>query len=246
MKINEITSINEGLYDPYIFKAVFMAGAPGAGKSTVSNQLFAGSGLKELNVDKFWTLYQRKGLSADYDQFWQKYKKEDDIAQRGRLGLIINGTAKNPAIIEEIKKTLESRGYETVMVFVNVTLETSIERAERRAQLPGPDFGRAIDQEFIETTYNRIQQGVEKLKILFGNNFFAVDNNASQPDLSRIERPIRRWLNTPVKNPIAQAWIDNEKQLRSRKALARAPEPQQTTPPVQEPSNNTPIEKPGI
>lgn len=245
MKINEITFINEGLYDPYIFKAVFMAGAPGAGKSTVANQLFAGTGLKELNVDKFWRLYQQKGLSADYPQFWQKYKKEDDLAQRGRLGLIINGTAKNPAVIEEIKKTLESRGYETVMVFVNVTLETSIERAERRAQLPGPDFGRAIDQEFIETTYDKIQQGAEKLKTLFGDNFFTVDNNQPQLDLSRIERPIRRWLNTPVKNPIAQAWVDNEKQLRSRKTLTRAPEPQQT-PPVQEPSNTTPIQKPGI
>ena len=246
MKINEITSITEGLYDPYIFKAVFMAGAPGAGKSTVAKKLFAGTGLKELNVDKFWRLYQQKGLSADYPQFWQKYKKEDELLQQGRLGVIINGTAKNPAVIEEIKKTLESRGYETIMVFVNVTLETSIERAERRPQLPGPDFGRTIDQEFIKTTYDRIQQGADQLKKLFGNNFFTVDNNQPQPDISSIERPVRRWLNTPVKNPIAQAWIDNEKQLRTTRNLARAQEPQRAPQSVQEPSNTTPIEKPGI
>ena len=109
MKINEITQVtNEGLYDPYIFKAVFMAGAPGAGKSTVVNRLFAGTGLKELNVDKFWTLYQKMGKEQDYEKFWQHYRKEDELAQKGRIGLIINGTAKNPAVIEEIKKAVES------------------------------------------------------------------------------------------------------------------------------------------
>lgn len=242
MKINEITQLtNEGLYDPYIFKAVFMAGAPGAGKSTVVNRLFAGTGLKELNVDKFWTLYQKMGKEQDYEKFWQHYRKEDELAQKGRIGLIINGTAKNPAVIEEIKKAVESRGYETVMVFVDVTLETSIERAERRAQVPGPDFGREINTDFIKTTYDRIQTGANQLKKLFGNNFFTVDNNQSQPDLSKVERPIRRWLNTPVKNPIAQAWIDNEKQLRNR---ARDRKTVQQPPPV---ANNTmPAEKPGV
>lgn len=242
MKINEITQVtNEGLYDPYIFKAVFMAGAPGAGKSTVVNRLFAGTGLKELNVDKFWTLYQKMGKEQDYEKFWQHYRKEDELAQKGRIGLIINGTAKNPTVIAEIKKAVESRGYETVMVFVDVTLETSIERAERRAQVPGPDFGREINTDFIKTTYNRIQTGANELKTLFGNNFFTVDNNQSQPDLSKVERPIRRWLNTPVKNTIAQAWIDNEKQIRNRARDRKTV--QQPLPPA---NNTMPVEKPGI
>ena len=174
------------------------------------------------------------GQEQDYQKFWQHYRKEDELAQKGRIGLIINGTAKNPAVIEEIKKAIESRGYETVMVFVDVTLETSIERAERRAQVPGPDFGREINTDFIKTTYDRIQTGANELKTLFGNNFFTVDNNQSQPDLSKVERPIRRWLNTPVKNPTAQAWIDNEKQLRNR---ARDRKTVQQPPPP--PANNT-------
>jgi predicted ABC-type ATPase len=243
MKINEITQITkEGVYDPNIFKAVFMAGAPGAGKSTVVSRLFRGSGLKELNVDKFWTLYQKKGQPQDYEKFWQHYRKEDELSQKGRMGLIVNGTAKNPNVIKEIKETLESRGYETIMVFVDVTLETSIERAERRAQVPGPDYGREIDHNFIKTTYDRIQQGAEQLKTLFGDRFFVVDNNGEQPNFNRVERPIRRWLNTPVKNPTAQAWIDNELQARNRSrdraAQQPAPPPQQTT--------LEPKEKPGV
>jgi hypothetical protein len=35
MKIDELyQKMDEGLYDPHTFKAVFMAGAPGSGKST--------------------------------------------------------------------------------------------------------------------------------------------------------------------------------------------------------------------
>jgi adenylylsulfate kinase-like enzyme len=35
-----IAPVEEGVYDPHIFKAVFMAGSPGAGKSTIANKLF--------------------------------------------------------------------------------------------------------------------------------------------------------------------------------------------------------------
>ena len=48
MLINEIIlPVDEGVHDPHIFKAVFMAGSPGAGKSTIANKLFAGTGLNE-------------------------------------------------------------------------------------------------------------------------------------------------------------------------------------------------------
>ena len=37
MQVNEIIkSIEEGVYDPHIFKAVFMAGGPGSGKSYIA------------------------------------------------------------------------------------------------------------------------------------------------------------------------------------------------------------------
>ena len=54
MKFNEFMKdviISEGVYDPYIFKAVFMAGGPGSGKSHVGRAMFSGLGLKELNSD---------------------------------------------------------------------------------------------------------------------------------------------------------------------------------------------------
>ena len=38
--------INEGVYDPSIFKAFFLAGGPGSGKSWVSERTLSGMGSK--------------------------------------------------------------------------------------------------------------------------------------------------------------------------------------------------------
>ena len=46
-----IQYINEGLYDKGIFKAFFLAGGPGSGKTFVTHSVFAGLGLKVVNSD---------------------------------------------------------------------------------------------------------------------------------------------------------------------------------------------------
>jgi predicted ATPase len=43
--------LNEGVYDPGIFKAFFLAGGPGSGKTFVTQSAFAGTGLKVVNSD---------------------------------------------------------------------------------------------------------------------------------------------------------------------------------------------------
>ena len=45
--------IQEGVYDPGIFKAFFLAGGPGSGKSYDTNRTTAGMGLKLVNSDIF-------------------------------------------------------------------------------------------------------------------------------------------------------------------------------------------------
>ena len=43
--------IREGVYAPHIFKAVFLAGGPGSGKSFVAGRALGGLGLKVSNSD---------------------------------------------------------------------------------------------------------------------------------------------------------------------------------------------------
>ena len=64
--------LNEGVFDKGIFKAVFLAGGPGSGKSYVVSQLFgipkkvnvSVSGLKSVNSDtEFEYLLKKTGIN---------------------------------------------------------------------------------------------------------------------------------------------------------------------------------------
>ena len=70
MKLQELfhktQPVHEGVYDPGIFKAIFLAGAPGSGKTYVGDKLLSGSGLKLVNTDKAFEMFiTKKGLRKD-------------------------------------------------------------------------------------------------------------------------------------------------------------------------------------
>lgn len=214
MRFEEIKNLTqEGVNDPHIFKAVFMAGSPGAGKTTVANKLFSGTGLRQLNIDKFWQLYKKKGKDPDYDKFWDKYKIQHNIFTKNRMGLLIDGTAKNPTKMAEVKRELEEMGYDTAMVFVNTDLETALHRAKLRAQMPGPDQGREVEPSFIEDAWTKTQKGLGTYQNIFGENFFIVNNsdNARPSNLAYAERKLRSWLNQPPRSKVARNWIEQQR-----------------------------------
>ena len=49
--------LQEGLYDPNIFKAFFLAGGPGSGKSYVVKKSTGGTGMKIVNSDDVFEKY---------------------------------------------------------------------------------------------------------------------------------------------------------------------------------------------
>ena len=52
MAVNSfIQHLSEGIYDPGIFKAFFLAGGPGSGKTIVTQSALAGTDLKVVNSD---------------------------------------------------------------------------------------------------------------------------------------------------------------------------------------------------
>ena len=56
--------LQEGLYDPNIFKASFLAGGPGSGKTFVTRNAFGGTGLRMINSDSaFENALRKHGLS---------------------------------------------------------------------------------------------------------------------------------------------------------------------------------------
>ena len=49
--------LTEGVYDKHIFKAFFLAGGPGSGKSWVAKRTLGGTGMKIINTDAGFKRY---------------------------------------------------------------------------------------------------------------------------------------------------------------------------------------------
>lgn len=105
-----LLDLNEGVYDPNIFKAIFLAGGPGSGKSYIAGRTIRGGGLRIVNSDSaFEALLKKANLSlkmpdsqaAQRDPVRDKAKKLTqkrlDNYIEGRLGLIIDGTGREYA-----------------------------------------------------------------------------------------------------------------------------------------------------
>ena len=215
--------INEGVYDPNIFKAVFMAGGPGSGKTHIADRTAGGLGLKAINQDDPFEIYLKQaGLSlkmpdsetAERDPLRARAKrvtvKKQAAAVDGRLGLLIDGTGHKYDELTKRAALLLQLGYEVSMIFVNTSLEVSLYRNEKRP--------RSVQPKLVKKSWQDVQNNMGKFQNYFGaGNFFIVDNNGFEEDMIEIStKLIRRAISKPVKNVIAQAWIANEMKKKRR------------------------------
>ena len=215
--------ILEGVYDPNIFKAVFLAGGPGSGKSFVVRRALSGLGLKVINSDAPFERYLKKaGLSmkmpegeTDARDIERARAKKVTASRKGhaidgRLGIIVDGTGKDYDKITNQAAGLKELGYDTSMVFVNTSLETALERNEKRA--------RSVQPQIAAKGWKDVQSNLGKFQRYFGNRFFIADNNSGD-DLVPVEKKIRLAIQKRVDNPIANAWIAAEMTKKKEQSL---------------------------
>jgi len=224
--------ISEGINDPGILKAFFMAGGPGSGKSFVSNELFGfpkgatssvsyATGLKLVNNDNAFEAGLKKagldvGKLAKYNSNPDLWKQVMDIrgkAKRltktmqdnyltGRLGQVVDGTGKDYNKIRGHRQLYKDLGYDTYMVFVNTSLEVALERNQQR--------DRKLPDDMVELMWQEVQNNLGKFQKLFGNgNMIIVDNSEYGNDdlLDQIEKEINKQLKKPVQNPNGKKWM---------------------------------------
>ena len=214
--------LQEGLYDPNIFKAIFLAGGPGSGKSYVAGKSTGGTGLKMVNSDPaFEHLLKKAGLSLKMppEEFERKEvvrakakaltKRQQEGFVEGRLGMIIDGTGKDADKILYQKNMLDELGYDTYMIYVNTSIEVALKRnAERARSLPESD---------VIKFWKAVQNNIGQFSNIFRGSLIIVDNNDAGEDvLFGIYKRVKGLLRKKVTNTRAMEWKASELAKKQR------------------------------
>ena len=225
--INFQQYISEGVYDPNIFKAFFLAGGPGSGKSWVSERTLMGMGLKVINSDNTFTAALNKEKMslnmattdakeiARRDDIRTKAKARTGVqlklALEGRLGLILDSTARDMSRIESEANSMKYIGYDVHMIFVNTSLEVALKRNQMRA--------RKVPDAIVIQNHKQVQKNIGLYQRIFGtSNFVIIDNNKVAEDVNpSVHKAIRRMVNRKPTSYQAISWIKRELSKKRRR-----------------------------
>ena len=224
------TFLNEGVYDVAALKAIFMAGGSGSGKSYVAEIGITPErhGLKVVNSDdQFERALKKINMSADLtalsiddikyamDVVRPKAKSLTDARKamylKGRLGLLIDGTAHDFDLIKKQRQDLMELGYDVYMVFVKTTLDVALERNRNRP--------RVLPDELVTSRWHDVNTKSDDYHHLFGSKYITVPNNnageKSQQILKKLFTKVGKIIQKPVRNVVGKRWIAKELEIKN-------------------------------
>ena len=216
------TEFQDGVYDPNILKAFFLAGGPGSGKSYVVKRATGGLGMKIVNSDvQFEKKLKDAGLSTDLRELdpttrdtiraraKEITKKQKANYVEGRLGLIIDGTGKDYDKIAKQATQLKQLGYDVHMIFVNTSLDTALERNATR--------DRKLPDSIVTKSWNDVQKNLGKFSQYFRRNFIVVDNNNAKEDVfGQVYKQVMSLAKAKIQNPTGKRWIQTQLDMKRR------------------------------
>jgi predicted ABC-type ATPase len=212
-------NFSEGVEDPYIFKAVFMAGGPGSGKSEFRNAIFSGTGMKIIDPDEIRSMFLKLNKPGDYDVYSDIVRKQRSNYLDQRLGVIFDTTASWFPSVLQITEKFKSIGYDVGMVYVYAPVEVAKKRVDRRAELTG----RTVPDDVFQDRHQNLKSNIQNYKNLFGDAFWTIDNSMDNSDTSNIStkntsviRQVKSWLRLPPSTEVANQWIETEKLKKKR------------------------------
>ena len=195
-------SIREGVNDPGIFKAVFLAGGPGSGKSYVASQLFgipdkintSAYGLKLVNQDTELEKFLKKYFGyVDIDKMPDElFKNLTDPKSKDYSGMRSRTKSLSKKRLELYKKgrlgvIIDGTGHKFNEIKKQrkelmdlgydtymVFVNTSLEVAQKRNE----ERDRVLPAGVVEKYWHEVQKNMAVFQGMFGNaNFLLVDNN---------------------------------------------------------------------
>jgi shikimate kinase len=212
------TFVDEGPNDPAIFKAIFLAGGPGSGKSFIVGRTgLPALGFKVVNSDDAFELAMNKAklimdpdtiFSTQGQEIRDKAKKLTTLKMQGyitgRLGLVIDGTGKNVTKIQGQIKELRSLGYDVGMIYVNTDLDTAIARNDARP--------RSLPSTQVVTLWKEVQKNIGSFQSMFGSSFQVIDNSQDADSNKGIMAGYKwaaKFAKSNITNPKAKKWIQS-------------------------------------
>lgn len=250
----ETQLLTEGVHDASIFKAVFLAGGSGSGKDFILKKALDGHGLVEINSDKALEfLMDKHNLDKKMpehehrrrDEVRGKAKSMTELRQRfaieGRNGIIINSTSADAKKLKRIKDMVDELGYDSKMVFVDVSDDVSRQRNVERGQRGG----RMVPEKIRSQKWKEAQDARVEFSKLFGtDNYHEIDNNedlranldpevhkAKGKELLDLFKTIKKFTQTEPKHPKAQEWIQSNLGKLAKKPIGNKKQQASTTPP---------------
>ena len=232
--------LQEGVNDPGILKAFFMAGGPGSGKSYVAGELFGlpkdssasvsyDLGLKLVNSDAAFELLLKKA-NIDMAQLMDIKDKDpaawqDAMQIRAKAKKITKGTQKM-YIEGRLGMVIDGTGknYKKIEGQVKelrdlgydcymVFVNTSKEVAlERNNNRP-----RKLPEDMVTNMWQEVQDNLGRFQRLFKAKRFEIVDNSKYGDsepTDLVGKEIRKFMGQPVSNSIGKHWIWDQKNSR--------------------------------
>ena len=194
--------LNEGVFDKGIFKAVFLAGGPGSGKSYVVSQLFgipkkinvSVSGLKSVNSDTEFEYFLKKTginpkdlakIEKENPELFTKLTSDDPSSQRSKAKKLTDFRKKGYMKgklgmiidgtghnVEKIEKQKKALGLQGYDTYM-VFVNTTLDVALER----NSKRSRVLPEKIVTQSWNDVQKNIGRFQQLFGRDFVVVDNS---------------------------------------------------------------------
>ena len=231
--------IGEGVNDPGILKAFFMAGGPGSGKSYVAGELFGISkagfstvsydlGLKLVNSDQAFELLLKKEkidmanlmtLMKEDPAAWQKAMQIRARAKR------LTQNMQEGYIKGRLGMIIDGTGknYKKIEGQVEklrslgydcymVFVNTSLAVAQERNSARA----RKLPVDMVTQMWDEVQANIGKFQRLFKSKRFEIVDNSTYGDsqpIDLVSKEIRKFMKQSVSNPIGKKWLEDNKKL---------------------------------
>jgi ribosomal protein L17 len=191
-----------------LFKAIFVTGGPGSGKDIVIREAIAEGRIVEFNFTQACDILNDKHKLATKSM----NPRYESVRNRGPL--IINGPADDLEKISHIKEELEELGYETMMIFVSTSNETSQERNSL--------LSRMMVESVRNDKWQKSQENITQFTKLY-NNLVTFDNTgdleSKEQDIHEVYNQTKNFLDNKVLNEISIDWMNRNNKLNTGNKL---------------------------